>query len=54
MLSCFDFVRELDFFAVAVRMVLAVFCGGLIGIEREYSAAQPDSEHIYSFVLARQ
>lgn len=36
MLSCFDFVRELDFFAVAVRMVLAVFCGGLIGIEREY------------------
>ena len=36
MLSCFDFVREMNFFAVTVRLVLAVICGGFIGIEREY------------------
>lgn len=36
MLHCFDFVREMSFLAVTVRMVLAVLCGGLIGIEREY------------------
>ena len=36
MLSCFDFAREMNFWAIAVRMVLAVVCGGLIGIEREY------------------
>lgn len=36
MLSCFDFARGMDFLAITVRMVLAVVCGGLIGIEREY------------------
>lgn len=36
MLSCFDFVREMDFLAVSVRLILAVVCGGIIGIEREY------------------
>ena len=36
MLHCFDFVREMSFLGVTVRMVLAVLCGGLIGIEREY------------------
>ena len=36
MLSCFDFVRDMSFLAVAVRLVLAVICGGIIGIEREY------------------
>ena len=36
MLSRFDFVREMNFFAVTVRLVLAVICGGFIGIEREY------------------
>ncbi len=36
MLQCFDFARDMSFLAVTVRMVLAVFCGGLIGIEREY------------------
>lgn len=36
MLSCFDFIRELDFLAIFARMFLAVLCGGLIGIEREY------------------
>ena len=36
MLSCFDFARGMDFLAITVRMVLAVICGGLIGIEREY------------------
>ncbi len=36
MLSVFDFAREMNFLALAVRMFSAVLCGGLIGIEREY------------------
>ena len=36
MLHCFDFVRDMSTLAVTARMVLAVVCGGLIGIEREY------------------
>ena len=36
MLSCLDFVRDVDLLSITVRMVLAVICGGLIGIEREY------------------
>ncbi len=36
MLSCFDFVREMTLPAVAVRMIMAVLCGGIIGIEREF------------------
>lgn len=36
MLSFFDFARQPDLLGVASRMILAVFCGGLIGIEREY------------------
>lgn len=34
MISCFEFIRELDFLAIAIRLTLAVFCGGVIGIER--------------------
>lgn len=36
MLKCFDFLREINLLSVAVRLILAVLCGGLIGIEREY------------------
>lgn len=36
MIACLDFVREITFTGVSVRLVLAVLCGGLIGIEREY------------------
>lgn len=36
MLEFFDFARELSFFSVAFRLVLAVICGGVIGIEREF------------------
>lgn len=36
MLSCFDFARSLDLIGIMTRMILAVLCGGLIGIEREY------------------
>lgn len=36
MLKCLDFVREMSFLAVTVRMLAAVLCGGLIGLEREY------------------
>ena len=35
MLSFFDFAREMTLFSVAFRLVLAVVCGGVIGIERE-------------------
>ena len=36
MVSFFDSVREISLYAVLVRMVIAVLCGGFIGIEREY------------------
>ena len=35
MLHVFDFARELSFSAVLVRMLAAMLCGGVIGIERE-------------------
>lgn len=35
MLSFFDFAREMTLLSVAFRLVLAVICGGVIGIERE-------------------
>ena len=36
MLAFFDFIRDMTFSAIAVRVVIAVICGGLIGLEREY------------------
>ena len=36
MLSIFDGLRDVTMASVALRMVLAVICGGIIGIEREY------------------
>ena len=36
MMHMFDFVREMTLLAVAARMVTAVLCGGIIGIEREF------------------
>lgn len=36
MLSMFDFLREINSVSVLVRLTLAVVCGGIIGIEREY------------------
>ena len=36
MLSIFDHLRDVTLLSVAVRMLLAVLCGGAIGIEREY------------------
>ncbi len=35
MLHCFDFIREMDMPAVTARLLLAVICGGIIGLERE-------------------
>lgn len=35
MLSIFHALRDINFISVAVRMLLAVICGGLIGVERE-------------------
>lgn len=36
MLEIFDGLRDMTFLSVTVRMLFAMFCGGLIGIEREY------------------
>lgn len=36
MLHCFDFIREMSFISVLLRLLLAVICGGAVGIEREY------------------
>jgi len=36
MLSIFDPLREVTMFSVIIRLLLAVFCGGIIGIEREF------------------
>lgn len=36
MLKCFDMVREMTFAAIGIRLILAVICGGAIGMEREY------------------
>ena len=35
MLHCFDPVRTLSFWAILVRLTLAIVCGGVIGAERE-------------------
>ncbi len=36
MLSIFDGLRDVTLLSITVRMLLAVVCGGIIGIEREY------------------
>ena len=36
MLSCFDFIREMDLLSTTIRLVLATLCGGVIGLEREF------------------
>ncbi len=36
MLEIFDGLRDVTLASVTVRMILAVVCGGLVGIEREY------------------
>lgn len=34
MLQALDFLREMTFVSVAVRLMLAMFCGGLIGLRK--------------------
>ena len=36
MLELFDVLRGSDLVSTAVKMLLAVLCGGIIGIEREF------------------
>ncbi|WP_295587823.1 MgtC/SapB family protein [uncultured Oscillibacter sp.] len=36
MLSIFDGLRDVSILSITIRMLLAVACGGIIGIEREY------------------
>ena len=35
MLHFFDFARELNFLSISVRLLCAVICGGVVGLERE-------------------
>ena len=34
MLQALDFLREMTFLSVALRLMMAMFCGGLIGLNR--------------------
>ena len=36
MIKAFDFIRELTTLSVGLRLLAAVVCGGLVGLEREY------------------
>lgn len=36
MLSCFDGLRDVTVASTALRLALAMVCGGLVGLEREY------------------
>ena len=36
MSTFFDSLRDINMVSVSVRMLLAVVCGGVIGMEREY------------------
>ncbi len=36
MLSVFDNIRDLSLLSMCVRLLLAVFCGSIIGVEREF------------------
>ena len=35
MIEYFDFIREFNILSIALRMILAIVCGGVIGMERE-------------------
>lgn len=35
MLQALDFLREMTFLSVALRLMMAMFCGGPIGLNRE-------------------
>ena len=47
MLKMLDPLREINFYSVAFRMILACICGGIIGIEREYRSEEHTSELQY-------
>ncbi len=36
MLSCFDFLRDINALSVGIRLFLAMLCGGAVGLERSY------------------
>ena len=36
MMTLFDSLRDLNMLSISTRMILAVLCGGIIGIEREF------------------
>ena len=46
MLPIFDGLRDVTLASVTTRMLLAVLCGGLIGIERAYKR-RPAGFHSY-------
>ena len=47
MLPIFDGLRDVTLASVTTRMLLAVLCGGLIGIERAYKRRPAGFPHSY-------
>ena len=47
MLPIFDGLRDVTLASVTTRMLLAVLCGGLIGIERAYKRRRLPHPHSY-------
>ena len=43
MLEMLDPLRTINIYSVALRMILACICGGIIGIEREYKRRFPQA-----------
>ena len=50
MLPIFDGLRDVTLASVTTRMLLAVLCGGLIGIERAYKRRPCRLPHPHSYL----
>ena len=50
MLEFLNFLRgtELDALSVAIRLILAMICGGIVGIERERFGLDKVKDHAFS------
>ena len=53
MLESLDFLRELNMCSVMLRLTLAMFFGGLIGLERAGSGGRQDFVRICWYAWAR-
>ena len=54
MLHCFDPIRTLSFWAILVRLSLAVVCGGVIGAERETKRRPAGLPHAHPHLPRRR